>query len=110
MQCIDVERSRQQTAGKKHLDLGAPNDPFVGDRVIQRLDAEVISSEQQLLVLLVVQREREHAVQAIDTGKPEFLVSVNDRFCIAVRREMVAAPLELGPLLPAMLDFYVEKD
>ena len=48
-------------------------------RVVERLDPEAVAGEEELALALVPDREREHAVEALDAGRAPLLVGVQRR-------------------------------
>ncbi len=61
-----------------------------GVRVVQRLDADTVSSQKQSPLPRVVQRQAEHPVEIIDTAGPMVFPQVHDDLPVRRRAETVA--------------------
>src|SRR5205085_1724228 len=78
--------------------------------VVERLDADAVPSEEQLLFPPVPDRKSEHPAQVIDAALTEILVEVDDRLGVAVGSEHMAAPFERAAQLAVVVDLAVEHD
>ncbi len=97
--------------GHERFQLGAEHhDAVRKDRVVQRLDAHPVASQEQRLGVGIPQREREHAAKALDTALTPRLPSVHDDFRVAARVELVTEGLQLGNQLLVVVDLAVEDD
>ena len=79
------------------LDLGTEDQAARQLCVVQRLDADPITGQEQLLPPSVPDRQGKHAVEALDASRPVLLVQMDDRLGIRARVKNVSAGLELEP-------------
>src|SRR6185369_10439411 len=79
-------------------------------RIQQRLLADAIAREKQLLRALVPDREGKHATQVVRTISAKLIVRVHNRFGVAVGVESVAQLLEFFAQLEIVVDLAVEDD
>src|SRR6185436_16623333 len=63
------------------------------DRVIQRLLADAIAGNEELLIVVVPDRKRKHSAQLIEARRAELFVRMNDRFRVGVSSEAMTARL-----------------
>src|SRR5438094_6770002 len=86
---------------KNRLDLGGKEQPEPSvaslDTVVQRLNPETISRQQESLVLLAPQSEGEHAAKAIEEPHPPPGKPGNRPFPFGTRPKGVAATFNLVP-------------
>src|SRR6185436_1924721 len=78
-----------------------------GFRIEQRLLAETIARQHQLLAPVVPQRDREHAVELARKLITHLLVEVNDDLGVALRREAVPLLFEALAQLLEVVDLAV---
>ena len=95
---------------EQRVHLRRPREDAVAQVVQQRLLADPVAREQQLLAALVPQREREHAVQVAHAVGAVLLVEVHDHLGVALRGELVAAAAQLLPQLAVVVDLAVHHD
>ena len=103
-----VERARDVGELEEGPELRRKQQPAIDLGVIERLDPDPVSGQEQLSSAVVPEREGEHATQIVDTPRPVFLVQVHDRLGVARRPEPVTAGLEVGPQLGEVVDLAVE--
>ena len=96
-------RMRQQG-----LHLGGEDHPASLALVKQGLLAGAIAREQQASAALVPNRQREHAVKAIDGAVAQFLVQVDDHFGVGVGLELVAVRHQLFAQVLEVVNLTVE--
>ena len=83
---------------QQRLELGAEEQRAVGQhRVVQRLHAQPVARHEQRLAVPVVEREGEHAAEAVDAALAPRLPGVDDHLGVAAGVEHVArAPAAPG--------------
>ena len=86
-----VDLARDLAVLQQRAHLRREGQRSVVERVEQRLLADAVARQQQLLAAPVPEREREHAVQVLDAGGAVLLVEVRDHLGVALRREVVPA-------------------
>src|SRR5512135_1428406 len=95
----------------KRFELRAEDElPLRQQRVVERLHAEPVASEEQRLPITVPQREREHAAEALDAGFAPLLPGVDDHLGVALRMKAVPTARELRNELLVVVDLAVEHD
>ena len=92
----EIGLARHQWAFQQRLDLGGKDQAAVRSVVVDRLDPEPVARDQDAVAAHVVQRERKHAAQMIDTGVTVVLVQMHDDFGIGIGAEAMAARFELA--------------
>jgi hypothetical protein len=103
---LHVKRGPQLRATEHGLYLGGEQHTARNDAVVQRLDAEAVSREQQPFA--VGDSESEHPAQVVDAAVPEFLVQMDDDLDIAVRGKPVAHGFQLSAQLAVVVDLPVD--
>ena len=78
--------------------------------VEQRLLADAVAGEEELLPTRVPEREREHAVELADAVDPMLLVEVGDDLRVALGGRACARAAGARPQLPVVVDLAVEDD
>ncbi len=106
-----VWRGLQLPVLQQPLDL-AGEEQAAGTRrasVVQRLDAEVVTVEDELATDLtqVGDRERPHTVEARGAGRSPLLIGVDDDLAVALGAEGVPRRLKLGAQLAVVVDLAV---
>ena len=91
-----VELGGDRGVGKQRLDLGAEQEAARRPCVVKRLDPEPIACEKELPPARVPDRDREHALEALDAAWSLLLVEVDDRLGVALGAVAVTSCLELG--------------
>ena len=107
---IPVQVARDLVQLEQRLELGSEDESTSHVGVIQRLDPQAVSGQEQQAATLVPQREGEHAAELLHATRAVFLVEMGDRLGIGGRVEGVAAGLELRPQLLEVVDLAVEHD
>src|ERR1700754_425033 len=82
----------------------------VHQRIQQRLLPDPVAREKQLLGPLVPDRKRKHAAQVLRTINAPLIVSMNDRFGVAVGVELVTELFQLLAQFEVVVDLAVEDD
>jgi hypothetical protein len=77
------------------LDLGSEKEAIGQLGVVERLDAEAVTRQHQLILLGIVDGEREHAVQGREGLETIERVGMQDGLAIRARREAPAPRFEL---------------
>ena len=95
---------------QKGLDLRREQDVPVGDRVVERLDAEVIAGDEHGLPVPVVHEKRKHPVQAFHAFGPVLRVHRQNDFGIGCRAERMAPGLKFRAQLDVVVDLAIEDD
>ena len=109
-QGLAVELLLEARVRQEGFDLAAPDQTAALMLVVQRLDAEDIARQHQLLALVVPNGDGEHAAQALEHARAPLLIAVDDGLGIAVGFELVALALKLGTQLLEVVDLAVERD
>jgi hypothetical protein len=90
------------------LELRAEDErPVAEERVVERLDAEPVSDDDEPAPGPVPDGRDEHPPQSLDEPVPPFLVGMEHGLGIGPRPEAVAAPLKLLPELGEVVDLAV---
>src|SRR5207248_2260311 len=79
-------------------------------KVIQRFDAKAVTSEKHLLLALVPDREREHAVDRLEEALPLLKVQVKQDFGVGTRAKAVAARAQRARQLAVIVALAVVSD
>ena len=111
----EVDRCERRSNGaiqckEQRLDLGGKAQLSVGHRVVERLDAEPVSSQEDVVPLGVIQREGEHAAEMVDAFLAVLLVGVDDHLGVGVGPKHVASPFQIGAHGLVVEDLAVEHD
>ena len=77
---------------------------------MQRLDANPVAGDEQLLGARVPDRERKHPAQFVHAHLAEVFVQVNDGLRVAVCAELVAFGFEPVAQLGKVVDLTIEHD
>ena len=92
------------------LDFAAPNQTAALMLVVQRLDAEDIARQHQLLFLGIPDGDGKHAAQALEHARAPCLIAMHDGLGVAVGLELIAHALKLGAQLLKVVNLAVERD
>src|SRR5215213_8210326 len=92
------------------LDFGREDQNFIDDRVIKRIDAELISGQHQLLLFLVVERECKLAVEFVDEIYAVFFVEVDENFDVAASAKRVSFFDQAASQLAVVIDLAIAND
>ena len=104
-----VDAAVERRVLHQHLELGAEGERAVGQqRVEHRLDRQAVARHEESVAVAVVQREREHAAEALHAVLTPGLPRVDDDLGIAAGVEDVAQGLELGDEFLEVVDLAVE--
>ena len=108
---ILVEATRHARVRQNGLDLASEDEQAVRAPVIEGLLAETIPPEDEPFPTLVPHGEREHSIQCLrELYGFAILGEVSDDLGIALGRQAVPGPLEIGPQRPEVVDLAVERD
>ncbi len=99
-----------EAAFEDRLDLRCEQQAVLGDRPVQRLDAQPIAGEEQPAAAGVPDREREHASKAMHAVVAPFLVGVHDRFGITQRPVPMTRRFERRTHVAVVVDLAVVDD
>src|ERR1700686_1245141 len=80
------------------------------ERVMQRLLAKAVASENQFTLGFIIDGEPEHATQLLDAVGAHFFVQVNDDFRVGMRVEMMAPAFEFGSKFGEVVNLAVENN
>src|SRR4029077_13618540 len=94
---IDFARNAGQL--QECPELGGEREPVVARRVVERLDAEVFARQDERVVALVPDGQREHAVEALEAFNAEAFVEKENGLGVAVRAELASLRFELAAQL-----------
>jgi hypothetical protein len=108
MQGNGVQRRIHSTARQQRLGGGCKADAAGRDAVIQRLDAEAVTRQEQLLAVAVPQGKGEHAMQAGGAVLAPFGIGLENNLGIPAGRKVVAAVAQLLPQFGVVVDGAVE--
>ena len=89
-----LDRSLRTGEGEERLDLRGEREHVGREEVVQGLDAETVACEEQVALLSVPDREREHSVQPLEAGRPFALKQLENHFRVGARAEAVAELLQ----------------
>ena len=95
---------------EKGLYLGAEHDGAAFGVPVQGLDAEGVPCQEELAFCGAVQREGEHAAQAVEHGFAPLLEAVEHHFRIALGGKGVAVRDELAPQRAVVVHLAVEHE
>ena len=91
-------RHLRAVAGRdQRLHLGAEGERPTDRGVVQRLDPEPVASDEELALVGVPDREREHAVEAVEAGRAPLLVGAKHDLRVGPGLERVPAVCQLAP-------------
>jgi hypothetical protein len=79
-------------------------------RVVQRLDPEPVARHEQRLSIAIVEREREHAAEAVDAALAPGFPRVNDDLRVTSSVEDVSERLQFGDQRLVVIDLAVVDD
>src|SRR5262249_39482819 len=82
----------------------------IDDSVEERLLAEPVARDEELLAATVVDREGEHALESLDTGGTVFFVGVQDHFRVRLGSETMTLRFEQRPHGLMVVDLAVERN
>ena len=89
-------------------DANRMRDALLGQ--VQRLDAQPVTAEQHPAAVPLDDREREHAVEAVDEAVTPVVVGLQQHLGVAVREEPVAVLAQFAPQLLVVVDAAVPAD
>jgi hypothetical protein len=96
---------------EQRLQLGREDQLAVRQNgVLERLDAEPVAGEEQGLLRLIPEREREHAAEVRDAGLAPFLPGMDDDLGVGCGAEAVAARAEGIAQLAEIVNLAVVDD
>src|SRR4051812_45498059 len=107
---LEVRLARDPWVLEDRLDLAPESERLAVRPVVERLLADPVPGHEELLLLLVPDREGEHAAEALDAALAHLLVEVDDRLGVRARVEAVALLLELFFERLEVVDLAVEDD
>ena len=96
--------------GQDGLDFRPKNERIRSDGVINRLDSHPVPGQHQRLLALIPNRKSEHAPKSFYTGRPEFLIEVNDHFGIRASTEHMASGQEIVTEFLEVIDFPIKDN
>ena len=77
---------------------------------IERLDAEPVARQHDAAAVALPDREREHAVEALDTARAPGVIGLDDDLGVAFGEEAIALRFERAPQVAEIVDAAVEHD
>ncbi len=86
-QCLLIYGAGNFRVFDQGLDLGSKADECIVLVIVERLDPEVIASENQTLLLFVPDAKSEHATEFADEVQPVLFVGVDDHLGVGIRLE-----------------------
>ncbi len=107
---LDIPLQRHPWRHDHRLELRPEDDALWPIVDVERLDAQPVAGEEELLAPPIPDGKPEHAVEPSHAVRSPLLVGVDDRLGVAARAEAVAAGLQLGPQLGVVVDLAVEDD
>lgn len=110
VQDLRIDFGGEAGEGKKGFDFRGEDERARGERIVERLDADAVSSEKERASALVPDGEREHATQFFDAAFAEVFIEVDDDFGVGAGFERMAALEEVFAKVPEVVDFAVEDN
>ena len=107
---VEIECGQRLVPNQNRLDFRAEVEPIPDDRVVQWLDADAISRQEQRPVTAVPQGNREHATKHRERLLAPLLVGVDNRLGVARGGESMTACREIRAECHVVVDFAVEDD
>src|SRR5215469_8780534 len=107
VQAAQVDLAGHGSVFDDGLDLRGKHHPPLVQVVVEGLDADAIARAKQLLLALVPDRKREHAIEPLDAVLAILLVGMDDDFTVCMGPEDVAAALERFSQLAEIIDLAV---
>ncbi len=104
-----VDLARHRRVGQDRLRLAREADDAVLQAPGERAPAHPVAGDHQSAAPLVPQADGPVALERVDEVDPVLLVEVRDHLGVGLRREAVAALLELGPERAEVVDLAVER-
>ena len=77
---------------------------------IERFDPQPVARQHHTPGVALVHRKGEHAVEPLDGGRAPGVIGLEDRFRVAVGKELVAQPCQLLPQFAIVIDAAIERD
>jgi hypothetical protein len=105
-----VERALHAGHGQERLDLRAEDQAAILLCVVERLDAQPITDQPQPSLAPVPHREREHAVETRQRGRPPLLPRVRDHLRVGARHEHVPTRQQVAADVVEVVDLAVVAD
>src|SRR5207245_7825670 len=98
---VEIERAglelgAEAGVGEERLHLGREQESAVYLRVVQRLDTQPVTREQQSAALCIPEGESEHPLEQVHRGVAVLLVQMHQHLGIATGPEAVPVRLEAG--------------
>src|SRR5437867_610734 len=109
-ECALVEFRLYARVGKNCLDLRAKNKLFVVIKIVERLDPEPITRDEEAPQAAIPDGESEHPTQMLQAVAAVLFIQMNNRFSIALGAITVAPRLELRAQFAVIVDFAVIDD
>ena len=107
---ILVVPTRRHSGGKKGFDFRGQIKGFVVDGVVERLNAEAVTSCEKHLVRFVPKHEGKLAAQMLHAMSAEFLVQMQRNLTVGACSEKVSAILQLASLALEVIKFAVNNN
>src|SRR5436189_131488 len=86
-----IDIGRDSRISEQALHFRCEEQMLAISEIAQRLDAKAVTGEKHLLLALVPDREREHAVDRLEEALPLLKVQVKQDFRVRTRAKAVAA-------------------
>ena len=103
-----IQRTLRLTADQQGLDFGAERKRTVVLGVVERLDADAVSGEEQRPAASIPQGDAEHPAEVRERVLAPLLISVHDRLGIGIGVELVPVRGELRAQLAVVVNLPVE--
>ena len=105
-----IDGARETGQLEHRLELRGKRDGAVGDAVVERLDPEAVTGQQQAPLARVPDRQGEHPAQPLEEGVAVLLVEVDEHLGVGGGGEAVSPPLQLSAQLAVVVDLAVLDD
>src|SRR5688500_9736637 len=110
-QRLFIDLFRDLGMAEQGAQLGGKPEESITGRIVKRFFPEPVAADEQSLARTIVDRKREHSVQAQWKVFPPFLVPVHQHFGIGmIGSEDVSPGQELVPEIQVVIDLAVEDD
>src|SRR5215467_12055883 len=78
--------------------------------IVERLDSEVVTRDEDLLLFGIPDRKSEYAIESLNAFRAKLAVQIKDRFGVALRAKSIALGLQISAQRRVVVDFAVVDD
>src|SRR5207237_9810060 len=108
--CVLVEFRLYTWVGENSLNLGAKNKLFAVVKIIEGLDSQPVTRDEEAARVAIPNCESKHPAQMLNAVAAVLFIQMDNRFSIALRAITVAPRLELRAQFAVIIDFAVIDD